>query len=71
MVNWPLTNSIKQLRGLLGLTRFYRSSINNYASIAYALTKLFKKDSFAWNSDAQLAFGTLKTAMTEAAVLQL
>lgn len=71
MLQWPVPKKIKQLRRLLGLTGYYRRFIKSYASIAHALTKLLKKDSFCWYNEAQLVFKNVKTAMTHIAVLSL
>jgi hypothetical protein len=71
MVRWPIPTNIKQLRGFLGLTGYYRRFISNYASIAAPLTDLLRHDSFRWSQTTSSAFTALKQAMTAAPVLRL
>lgn len=71
MQDWPIPRTIKQLRGFLGLTGYYRRFIHKYAMISQPLTTLLKKNSFQWNDKAQTAFEALKLAMTQAPVLGL
>ncbi|GKA27703.1 putative mitochondrial protein [Tanacetum coccineum] len=65
----PTPAIIKQLRGFLGLTGYYRRFIKNYAGIRQPLTALLKKNAFKWNVAAELAYNQLKKAMMEAPVL--
>ncbi|GJY63672.1 retrotransposon-related protein [Tanacetum coccineum] len=71
MKEWHVPTNIKQLRGFLGLTRYYRRFIKGYAIISQPLSALLKKNAFQCNSQAQTTFEELKLAMINSPVLAL
>ncbi|GKC95235.1 retrotransposon-related protein [Tanacetum coccineum] len=71
MEDWPIPTTLKQLRGFIGLTGYYRRFIKNYAVVAQPLTSLLKKNAFQWTEHATQSFQALKRAMIKAPVLKL
>lgn len=67
----PTQTTIKELRGFLGLSGYYRRFILNCGKIVAPLTKLFKKEKvFKWTKETT-AFQKLKQALMSAPVLRL
>ncbi|CAN6326944.1 unnamed protein product [Urochloa humidicola] len=70
VLQWPTPVNIKQLRGFLGLTGYYRRFIRHYAMISSPLTKLLKKgEQFQWTQLQQDAFEVLKQTLCQAPIL--
>jgi len=70
VTNWPVPVNLKQLRGFLGLTGYYRRFIKNYGMLSKPLTTLLKKGTpFQWTSQTQAAFDLLKSTLVQAHVL--
>jgi hypothetical protein len=71
IIGSPKPTTFKALRGVLGLTRYYRKFIEEYSAIAKPLTELLKKNAFGWSIQAEESFNQLKQAMTHAPALAL
>ena len=64
----------KEVKAFLGLTRYYREFIPNYAAKAVPLTDLTKKgqpNQIVWSDVQERAYNTLKTELTSSPILLL
>ncbi|KAJ0534568.1 putative nucleotidyltransferase, Ribonuclease H [Helianthus annuus] len=71
ITTWPTPKSLHDIRSFHGLASFYRRFIRNFSSIVAPITECLKSSKFTWTQAAQLAFETLKSAVTQAPVLAL
>jgi hypothetical protein len=64
--SFPIPETRKSLQRFLGMANYFNRFIHNYAIIAAPLTSLTGTSSpFAWNDQAQQAFGELKQAIMD------
>ncbi len=70
VTHFPTPRPVDYVRSFLGLAGYYRAFVRNFASIAFPLTRLLKKDTpLIWHDARIQAFETLRHALTQALVL--
>jgi len=70
IVNLEAPKNIKQLRAMLGHTRYYRKFIKAYVKITTPMERVLKKDTtFCWDEDFQSSLGILKEEMVTAPIM--
>ena len=68
--NWPVPKNVKEVRSFIELCSYMCPFIAGFSSVCKPLHLLTQKDHrFEWNEECQVAFETLKTALTTAPIL--
>ena len=63
IMEWKIPKTLKNLRGFLGLTGYYRKFARNNGRIVELLTTLTKKDAFSLTPEAAQSLEQLKEVM--------
>ena len=72
VVEWPTPRCVREVRPFLGLARYYRRFVENFAAIAAPLHALMGKGkAFKWDDATQQAFDKLKGALTSPPILAM
>lgn len=72
VAQWLVPSNVKQLRGFLGLSGYYRKFIRHYGILSRPLTDLLKKGvPFVWTDQHQQCLESLKQALISTSVLAL
>src|SRR6266581_2954981 len=72
ITQWPAPRNIHEVRQFLGLCSYYRRYVKDFSKFAAPLHELTKKDEpYAWTSDRQEAFDTLKQRLTTGPILAM
>ena len=70
--DWPVPNSVSEVRSFLGFVNYLRRFIPRYAELARHLDEITgKRARFSWNESRQKSFESLKSALLNPPVLQL
>lgn len=70
ILSWPVPRNLRQVRGFLGLSGWYRRFIENFSSKVFSITELLStKKRFVWTPEADKAFRDIKVHLTTAPIL--
>ena len=70
ILEWSIPKNVKELQSFLGLVNYYRWFISRFASIAYPLHCLLKKNfKFHWSTEIKTAFDNIKSKFSSVPVL--
>ena len=69
---WPVPQNLRQLRGFLGITGYYRRFVKDYAKIVAPLNAIARKSPpYEWTKECQVAFDRLKEALSSPPILAM
>ena len=74
IVQWPVPETVRDVRGFMGLSNYYRSSAKGFATVSAPLTRLMSdkiKGKLPWTQEEQVAFNKVKQIMITAPVLAI
>ena len=66
-----ITKKITEVRGSIGICKYYMNFVKGFSKLTSPLTDLTKKDSFKWNEEAEKAFQKMKDVMSSCPILTL
>ena len=69
--NWKAPESEDELRRFLGVCKFWRRFVKDFAKIAVPLHNLLNKEEFLWTNECQDAFNLLKESLCSSVMLKL
>jgi len=72
VAEWPTPSCVKDIRGWLGLTGYYRRFVKDYARVTAPLTSALKHGvKFEWTFEMQASFDEPKEALTSPPILAM
>ena len=66
-MEWSVSKNVSDIRSFMGITRYYRNSIEGFSKISYPITSLQNKGKkFEWTKKCEESFNKLKHLLTTA-----